>query len=177
MSTYLVRASVTAVAALAAALLCAAPQSAPALAATMRTPSAAAALTNCAPIYSVGHKSSAGTETWSYVGGDTRLYFYSGSVPRTSLCYENDSTIRVQKDTTLCLAPSGGHVQTVECVGGTNVQWGLYTTNSSNDHVFSLQNFGTSQCLYENTQEPAIMTSCSASFTDTFEWFYWPIAV
>jgi hypothetical protein len=168
------RMHLAAVAALAVPFLCAAAQGTPALAATLKTPSATPAITNCSPFYSVGHKTSADTETWSYIGGDTHLYFY-GSGPRTSLCQAQEF-IYLQNNGTQCLkAVTGGPVTAVTCnTSQTDQEWLILATDGPY-YTWALKNIGTNQCLYENTQEPAIMASCTAEATDKFEWFYWPI--
>jgi hypothetical protein len=166
-----------AAAALAVPLLCTAAQGTPALAATTtKTPTVTSAISQCSPIYSVGHRTSSNTETWSYIGSDTRLYFY-GSGIRTSICGAGDGTIRVQSNPGLCLQPtSDSHVQTASCNGSSAQQWEILSTDSTNFYVFALENLGNPyQCLYDYVQEPAILTSCSQEATDHFEWFYWPI--
>lgn len=147
----------------------------------------ASAITNCSPIYSVGHKSSTGNETWSYVGSDTNLYFYS-SGPRASFCFDyeypglNGLPVGLVKDQSNgeCLVgiSVGARMRVAPCSSnGFPDEWSLLPVDTTASYVWALQNYDVAnQCLYENTQEPAIWTSCGASYTDRFEWFYWPVS-
>jgi hypothetical protein len=176
-------AAVAAVAALAAALLGVTAHDTPAQAATTKMPSVTTALTNCSPIYSVGHKSN-GEETWSYAGSDGQLYFYGGSVPRTSFCFEYSGSYDPTTGYALGQIADPGHGCLVSVVGVMEIEpcsvagyWELIPVDS-NPYVFGVKEYtSVSQCLYENTQEPAIVASCSAVYTDQFEWFYWPITI
>jgi hypothetical protein len=173
-------ARLAAAAALAVPLLCAAAQGTPALAATTKTPSVTLAAPECSAMYSVGHRTTSNTETWAYLGRDTHLYFY-GSGPRTSLCYSFGSIFEITTPIDLCLQPTAtGIVQAAPCNGSAAQEdWlPVQTDYPANPYVWAFENYsypGASQCLYEDMQEPAIMTSCA--FSNHFEWFYWPVAV
>ena len=168
---------------LAVPLLCAAAQGSPAMASTAR-PSATSDVSSCAVIYSVGHKSG-GDETWSYLGSDTNLYFYGGSVPRTTLCFDYEGSYDgfnvglIQDESNggcLTTTPMETRVYEATCYSTADEDWLLNTSNESGaPYVTSIENYDIGGCLYEDTQEPSIMASCSAHSTDQFEWFYWPI--
>jgi hypothetical protein len=173
----------TLLAALAVLLLCAAAQGSPAMASIAR-PSAISDVSSCSVMYSVGHKSG-GNETWSYFGSDANLYFYGGSVPRTTLCFipegvDGDNPVGFIQDYNnggcLTTNPMETRVYEVTCYSTADEDWELDISNDSGSkYVISVENADIGGCLYEDTQEPSIMASCSANYTDKFEWFYWPI--
>jgi hypothetical protein len=167
------------------------------MAAATKTPAhgairlSANATTDCAPIYSVGHKTN-GNENWSYQGSDSQVYFYS-SGPRTSFCWQSVGELPngyitgwVVSDTNgwcLTVNTANQHIYTTTPCSQTNpyqIWFTVHVGGSSQPYVVAFDNDGETvgndfACMYEDTQEPAIYTSCSAQWSDNFLWFYWPI--
>ena len=165
--------------AVAVTLLCATAHGDQALAATTQSTS-----TVCSPIYSVGHKSSTGTETWSHIDitGNGDILEFESSGTRASMCSAvGYRGVFIEWDGG-CLEPVTNYagevlVSVQYCDGSAGQEW--YTDQvdiSANPYDVALRNVGTGQCMYQDAQLSAIMTGCGAEYTDHFEWFYWTSA-
>jgi hypothetical protein len=117
------------------------------------------------------------------------LYFESTS-EATRYCFYLQSSGRweIEDQTTgNCLAENtsarnNGNPEVDEESCGVNADWDQWGTDEEQDHNLYQVLFndypynGSYQCLYDNTQEPAIVTGCPAGnpTSDDFFWFYIP---